>query len=949
MRKQFFIYLFFVTIHSSYATVTKVDSLLSLLNDKHSEKEQIDLYNDIAEEYIHLDNNLSFDYALKAIDASNRINYSEGLLIAYNTIAINERNRGNYSSALEYLKKALVLSQSNVDQTKTADCLISIGDVYTTLKNYSKSISHYEQAYKIYKKYKDKENEITSLSRIGNRNMDIGKQLNDTLYFVKAINIYESAKNLATLIGDQSKVILMDINLADAYNILGEKTSSKYHIFHSIDYSLMAIKLSRANNIGKFEAISYLNLGESYEKLGVISKAIHHYEIALAQYERLNDVSWLINIYKYLANSYYKLDKNDYALMYLERGVELAVKQNSKADLRDYFEIYSKIYERKKDYKNSLYYYQKYALYKDSILNENASINVARLQTELDIVLKDNQIELLTKNAALQENELRIQNIQRNSLIAAIIGVLILLLILFMRYRDKQKSEQQILKAKNIAEQAKEVQELFLANTSHEIRTPMNGIIGMTHQLQDTDLDKEQQEYVNAIAESSAHLLTIINDLLDLSKIRAGKMEFEKRAFKLGDVFKNLRHNLEYRSSDKNIDLHFIVGNNVPKVLVGDPVRLSQMLLNLAGNALKFTESGSVTIRADLKNEDQESATLVFEVKDTGIGIPHEKLKTIFESFAQVNSKTTKKYAGTGLGLSITKDLVEQQGGSISVESTVGVGSTFTIVLNFQKDQELLSEYDSSGQKQEGNLGVLNKLRVLVVDDNKINQKVAALSLKKWKAKVLYADDAISAIRIIKEKQVDLILMDVFMPEIDGLQATKIIREELKNSIPIIAITAAALIGEKEKCLAAGMNDYISKPFNPKELLEKIKKLVPTEKLTNEELVLDLTGLYQRADGDMEYFKDILNSYLVEMPLYLQEFKAFHKANDLHSLAAQAHKMRSPLALLGAKDLVERLLEVELAVKKGNDDLSEQVFSLLVLMIKQSISEVQLELQLLED
>ncbi len=947
MRKYSALFLFFIITHTSLISSTKVDSLLNLLKNTPGEKELIDLYNDLADEFIHLDNNRSLDYARKAIDASARINYSEGLLDAYNTVATNERNRGNYSSALEYLKKALLLSQSNIDKTKTANCLISIGDVYTTLKNYSKSISHYEQAYKLYHSNKDKVNEITCLSRIGNRNMDIGKQLIDTTFFVKAIDIYENAKRLAMLIGDQSKVILMDINLADAYNILGEITSNKYHIFHSIDYSLMAIKLSRSSNIGKFEAISYLNLGESYEKLGVISKAIHNYEIALAQYERLNDVSWLINIYKYLANSYYKLDKNDYALMYLERGVDLAVKQNSKADLRDYYEIYSKIYERKKDYKNSLFYYQKYSVYKDSILNENASINVARLQTELDIVLKDNQIELLTKNAALQDNEIRIQNIQRNSLIAAIIGVLILLLILFMRYRDKQKSEQQILKAKNIAEQAKEVQELFLANTSHEIRTPMNGIIGMTHQLQDTDLDKEQQEYVNAISESSAHLLTIINDLLDLSKIRAGKMEFDKRAFKLADVFKNLRHNLEYRSTDKNIDLHFIIGNNVPKILVGDPVRLSQMLLNLAGNALKFTEKGSVTIRADLKNEDEESATLVFEVKDTGIGIPHEKLKTIFESFAQVNSKTTKKYAGTGLGLSITKDLVEQQGGSISVESNVGIGSTFMIVLNFQKDKDLLLDFDVSSQKREVNLGIFNKLRVLVVDDNKVNQKVAALSLKKWKSKVLFADDAISAINTIKEKKVDLVLMDVFMPEIDGLQATKIIRVELNNPLPIIAITAAALVGEKEKCLEAGMNDYISKPFNPKELLEKIKKLVPAEKLTTEELVLDLTNLYQRADGDMEYFSDILNSYLVEMPLYLQEFKTFFRSNDLKSLAAQAHKMRSPLALLGGKIIVELLLKLELEIKSQSFNPDEKVLADVIRLLEQSITEVKLELELI--
>lgn len=947
MKHLFYIFFIFLITHSF--AQTREDSLLLVLKQTTDDYKKADLLKAIALEYTTHDNNKSIDYVNQSIELSKKINYSKGVIEGLNQLALNERTKGNYSRALIHLKEAFLLAQKESDLNLSANSLLNIGDVYSTLKNYNKAILHYQKAYDIYLKENNRPQLIICLSRIGNRTMDVGGELKDSSYFFKAINIYEAAKQLALTINDKSKNLVLQVNLADAYNILGKHTGNKFHLFHSINYSLQVLKFSREFKISKYEGIAYLNLGESYENLGVISKAIFHYEMALQKYIELDDKPWIINTCKFLAKANNKLGYNTIALDHLNKGLVLAKKQNSKENLRDYYELLAKVYRDENDYKKAFEYLDFYGVYNDSILTDNASIQMARLQTDLDLIQKDNQIALLTKNTAIQNNEFRIQRIQRNSLIAGIIGVFVLLVFIFYRYREKQKSELEILKAKNIAEQAKEAQELFLANTSHEIRTPMNGIMGMTRQLQDSDLDKEQQEYVNAIAESSNNLLVIVNDLLDLSKIRAGKMIFDNRVFKLEDVFKNLAYSLQYRVEEKKIKLTYDIDTEIPQFVLGDSVRLSQILLNLAGNAVKFTEKGYVRIEAKLQSVTDKKVNVLFAISDSGIGIPKDKLKNIFDSFTQVNSKTTKKYAGTGLGLSIAKQLIEQQGGLISVQSEVNKGSVFTFSLQFEKVNNRVNTTILIDNNDIVASSIFNKVKILIVDDNKINQKVASLALQKWKAKIKCADDATIAIDYLKKYSFDIVLMDLSMPEIDGYEATKIIRTTLGSRVPIIAITASALLGEKEKCLEAGMDDYISKPFNPIDLFEKIKGLLPAEKLTDTEMVVDLTNLYQRAEGDIEYLKDILGSYMVEMPVYLSEFKAYYNSNDISKLAAQAHKMRSPLALLGAKKVVGLLLELEKGIKSSNVVISEEIINEIVTGIEQSITEVEQELNLIAE
>ena len=388
---------------------------------------------------------------------------------------------------------------------------------------------------------------------------------------------------------------------------------------------------------------------------------------------------------------------------------------------------------------------------------------------------------------------------------------------------DRKNAELETIKARNEAEEARKTQEQFLANMSHEIRTPMNGVIGMTQLLSQTYLNNDQLEYVKTIKESADNLMVIINDILDLTKIVSGKMTLEKVDYTFSDLVVNLINLNKFRAIEKGISLKYHIDKNIPSILCGDPGRLNQVLINLVGNAIKFTEEGEVSINVRLVNENETAVHLEFSVSDTGIGIAEDKVDSVFERFIQACADSTRKYGGTGLGLTITRQLIELQGGSIHVRSKHGEGSVFTFSLPVQKSTMLstptvapvINEYS----------GDINGLNILLVEDNFINQKVAMRFLTIGNAKVDIANHGKEAIELIRENKYDIVLMDLQMPEMDGYEATRIIRNELEaavNSIPIIAMTASALITDREKCLLAGMNDYIAKPFLAKELYEKI-------------------------------------------------------------------------------------------------------------------------------
>jgi len=478
----------------------------------------------------------------------------------------------------------------------------------------------------------------------------------------------------------------------------------------------------------------------------------------------------------------------------------------------------------------------------------------------------------------------------------------------------KLKAEQ----ATKIAEDAVKSKQQFLSNMSHEIRTPMNAIIGFTKVILKTALTAKQKEYLTAIKLSGNSLIVLINDILDLAKVDAGKMSFEEIPFKMSASITTMMHLFETKVQEKNIELVKEYDNNIPDTLLGDPERLHQIILNLVSNAVKFTNEGKITVSLHLLEADDEKVSIEFTVTDTGIGIAADKMESVFEKFHQASSDTSRLYGGTGLGLAIVKQLVESQGGTIRVKSNINEGAAFSFTLSFKKtNEQAVSEIEIVKSDTEN-----KHIKVLVVEDIALNQLLMKTLLDDFGFERDIAANGKIAIEKLQQHDYDIILMDLQMPEMNGFEATDYIRNTMQSKIPIIALTADVTTVDLEKCRAVGMNDYIAKPVDESILYSKIVNLVkkPVERrdditLQNEVALhairyTDLAYLISITKHDANLMMEMIALYLEQTPALIDSLKKSMQHEDWKALKAAAHKLVPSFAIMGIKKEYENIAKL---------------------------------------
>lgn len=589
------------------------------------------------------------------------------------------------------------------------------------------------------------------------------------------------------------------------------------------------------------------------------------------------------------------------------------------------------------NYSNVRETYQTYYTGTDDLYPKEEFPMTRVLKGESDICVEDLEIQREDRRVPLRINATHIVGED---------GTVEFAIAVFEDITSTKEAENELRAAKKQAEESSELKEMFLANMSHEIRTPMNAVIGFTDLLLKRNLNEEEMGYVRIIKTSGENLLRIIDDILDISKIESGLMTFEVHPIDINGLFTSIQVMFAHKAREKNIGMTFKSDPHIPQSILGDPTRLTQILINLLSNAIKFTQDGTVAISARLVSREENTVQIEFSVKDSGIGIPNDKLDTVFERFTQAEKHTTRKFGGTGLGLNIVKQLVELQGGTVSVKSQEGVGSEFMILLSFSVSTQVPAAHTKKYEESE--LEALKQLKILVVEDSPINVKFIFALFENNGLVADHAENGKVAIEKMALTDYDLILMDIEMPEMNGYETTTYIRGVLENSVPIIAMTAHTMAGESEKCFQMGMDGYISKPVREDVLFSKMinvgldRKRFPKPVKETTRLV-DLSSLEKTMRGNQKVIRETLEIFLEHLPENLTGIVQGTANKDYGMIRRNAHTMKSSVSIVGIQSIYMVLEEMEqLADKQSGIERLEELQKSLVSLCEQAVAEIEL-------